>query len=494
MTQAGAQGAAPRSGKAEKAVYGKATAGFALLYAACVSFYYRSWLFGFPIAVDQSAGGVLNVVIVIASVMLALYVGMRGPFKGMLCVWLSAALMLAGSVLAYGALSGGWGDGAYMASVACAGTGMGLSLPCCYELFSRYSPRSIAIAYGLVASVGMLCALVAELFGLTVLLVANIVFLLAATALLTLAQREAPLLYEQGSAMRGDAGKKSKRRPIPWRRLCDSFLVAGVCVFAISMVYGVLSTTATGTDTPRDVSVPMAQVGGLIVGVLFLVYFGLKKRKPTVLFFNVVFGIVGAAILLLPFLQSAHVSFLYAFASAAWKLMLLVLLYLVAIAAASNRREQLVCLALACALPRLGLLVGVTVANTLDVGIESEFTRMTAIAVFFLYLLSMVMWFINSFERKRAEGRVKDMDEMLKRYSEAQEDVRTLRIDAIAEKAKLTNREREVLAMMARGRDLAFICDELCLSRNTVKGYQKSIYAKLGVHSKQEIIDLADRE
>ena len=277
--------------------------------------------------------------------------------------------------------------------------------------------------------------------------------------------------------------------------MCDSFLVAGVCVFAISMVYGVLSTTATGTDTPRDVSVPMAQVGGLVVGILFLVYFGLmKKGKPAILLFNVVFGIVGAAILLLPFLQSSHVPFLYAFASAAWKLMLLVLLYLVVVAAASNRREQLVCLALACALPRLGLLVGVTVANTLDVGIESEFTRMTAIAVFFLYLLSMVMWFINSFERKRAEDRAQAMGEMLKRYSETQEDVRALRIESIAEKAELTKREREVLAMMARGRDLAYVCDELCLSRNTVKGYQKSIYAKLGVHSKQEVIDLADCE
>ena len=30
----------------------------------------------------------------------------------------------------------------------------------------------------------------------------------------------------------------------------------------------------------------------------------------------------------------------------------------------------------------------------------------------------------------------------------------------------------------------------LYLSRNTVKSYQKSIYAKLGVHSKQEIIEL----
>lgn len=487
MANADARGVSPRSSGVEQAAYAKALAGFALLYAACVSFYYRSWLFGYPATIDQPVGGLLNIVIGLVSIALAAYVGMRAPFRGLPCVWLGIALLVAGSVLAYAALPGGWGDGAYAASVACAAVGMGLALPCCYELFSRYSPRWIAVAYGAVASAGMLCALAVELFGPAVLLASNVAFLLAAAVLLALAQRDVPLLYEQRAPMR------AKPRTIAWRRVVDSFLVAGVCVFAISLVYGVLSATAAGTDVPRDVSVPMAQVGGFLVGALFLAYFGMRKKKPTILLFNVVFGIVGAAILLLPFLQSAHLPYLYAFASAAWKLMLLVLLYLVAVAPAGGRREVLVCAALACALPRLGLFAGTVLASTLDVGIESDFARLTAMAVFFLYLLSMVMWFINSHERKRAEGRARAMDDLLKRYSESQDDVRALRIEAIAEQAELTKREREVLAMMARGRDLAYICEELCLSRNTVKGYQKSLYAKLGVHSKQEVIDLADQ-
>ena len=48
--------------------------------------------------------------------------------------------------------------------------------------------------------------------------------------------------------------------------------------------------------------------------------------------------------------------------------------------------------------------------------------------------------------------------------------------------------------MLARGRDVAFVCNELCLARNTVKGYTKRIYAKLGIHSKQELIDLVEQE
>ncbi|MBS5741539.1 MAG: helix-turn-helix transcriptional regulator [Adlercreutzia equolifaciens] len=54
----------------------------------------------------------------------------------------------------------------------------------------------------------------------------------------------------------------------------------------------------------------------------------------------------------------------------------------------------------------------------------------------------------------------------------------------------LTNRETDILLLLAQGRDAQFVSDALYLSRNTVKSYQKSIYAKLGVHSKQEIIEL----
>ncbi len=44
--------------------------------------------------------------------------------------------------------------------------------------------------------------------------------------------------------------------------------------------------------------------------------------------------------------------------------------------------------------------------------------------------------------------------------------------------------------LLARGRSAAYIGDELGISANTVRGHVKSVYAKLGVHSKQELIDL----
>ena len=64
---------------------------------------------------------------------------------------------------------------------------------------------------------------------------------------------------------------------------------------------------------------------------------------------------------------------------------------------------------------------------------------------------------------------------------------------AIARDYGLTNREFDVLVRLAHGRSGAFIADELTLSENTVKGHTKRLYAKLGVHTRQELIDLAEQ-
>ena len=55
----------------------------------------------------------------------------------------------------------------------------------------------------------------------------------------------------------------------------------------------------------------------------------------------------------------------------------------------------------------------------------------------------------------------------------------------------LTNRENDILVMLLRGHSVRRISELLGLSVNTVQGYSKSLYRKLGVHSRQEIIDLS---
>ena len=64
------------------------------------------------------------------------------------------------------------------------------------------------------------------------------------------------------------------------------------------------------------------------------------------------------------------------------------------------------------------------------------------------------------------------------------------RCERMAEQRGLTQRESDVLVLLARGNNAAHIEQKLCISHNTVKYHARNVYRKLDVHSQQELIDL----
>lgn len=65
--------------------------------------------------------------------------------------------------------------------------------------------------------------------------------------------------------------------------------------------------------------------------------------------------------------------------------------------------------------------------------------------------------------------------------------------DLIARTAKLSKREAEILPLALRGRTAERIAGEFFISKNTVDTHLRRIYAKCGVHTRQELIDLGER-
>ena len=60
--------------------------------------------------------------------------------------------------------------------------------------------------------------------------------------------------------------------------------------------------------------------------------------------------------------------------------------------------------------------------------------------------------------------------------------------------AVLTEREREVLTLLAEGLSNAAIADRLVVSVHTVRNHVANLSAKLGAHSKLEALAIAVRE
>ena len=65
-------------------------------------------------------------------------------------------------------------------------------------------------------------------------------------------------------------------------------------------------------------------------------------------------------------------------------------------------------------------------------------------------------------------------------------------IAALADEHGLSERESEVLGLLYRGNTQKKIAERLFLSVNSIQTYAKSLYRKLGVHSRQELIDMVN--
>jgi DNA-binding CsgD family transcriptional regulator len=63
----------------------------------------------------------------------------------------------------------------------------------------------------------------------------------------------------------------------------------------------------------------------------------------------------------------------------------------------------------------------------------------------------------------------------------------------IKEDYSLTARELEVLELVGEGRSLPYVQDALCIAPSTAATHIDSIYKKLGVHKRQELISLIQK-
>lgn len=99
------------------------------------------------------------------------------------------------------------------------------------------------------------------------------------------------------------------------------------------------------------------------------------------------------------------------------------------------------------------------------------------------------------------EGSEREVGELRGEHDDAVRDGGTREDNACASFAEcysLTNRERDVLVLLATGRSVPYISEALFVSKNTVESHVKAIYKKAGVHSRQELLtclhDIAEKK
>ena len=94
-------------------------------------------------------------------------------------------------------------------------------------------------------------------------------------------------------------------------------------------------------------------------------------------------------------------------------------------------------------------------------------------------------------QRKEKGTSITEECALVDRPTSAQEDALMLKL---SQRFALTDRERDVFLLLARGRNASYIKDVLQVSRNTVNSHISHIYRKLNIHSHQELIDIVESD
>lgn len=146
--------------------------------------------------------------------------------------------------------------------------------------------------------------------------------------------------------------------------------------------------------------------------------------------------------------------------------------------------------------PALGFAVGWGVAAMCTVlfGAHAEEFMYVRLGVAVLLVLT-VMVFLPSQEHHPADGLSPDAPKAGKTVvtvNTTESDLFEARCAAVAKLYQLSPRETEIIALLAKGRNAAYIQEALVISPHTVKSHIYNIYRKLDIHSQQKLMDFVE--
>jgi DNA-binding CsgD family transcriptional regulator len=129
------------------------------------------------------------------------------------------------------------------------------------------------------------------------------------------------------------------------------------------------------------------------------------------------------------------------------------------------------------------MLVGFFNVDTIKQG-DIALTIFALVAVYFLFMVLTFLFKGNPLKNMEVEPATEKVQ--IGEYF-------TMRCEEISLAYQLTSRESEVFALLAQGFTIPAISKELYVSENTIKSHVKSIYQKLDIHARAELISLVTK-
>ncbi|WP_245864892.1 helix-turn-helix transcriptional regulator [Eggerthella timonensis] len=264
-----------------------------------------------------------------------------------------------------------------------------------------------------------------------------------------------------------------------------------LCVAFSAFIVGIVRVGSLAVGGSIGQTNESNMIGLLAASVALLATWKLLYERVTLMrLYQILFPLTATAFLLLPLLEGT-------FHQVVRSLVFLVFSVtssLMVVSCARTARNQSLAPVLvyglfagivyACSLA--GSVVGLYVGAGRGVGLA----ELSVVALVAVYALSVAM--VAPHGRKARRGKAASGEELSPSSVDVAGDTVSAGCAVAVERYRLSRREAEVLDLLARGRDVPYVAEELVISKNTVRTHTKSIFAKTGVHSRQELIDLVE--
>jgi DNA-binding CsgD family transcriptional regulator len=138
-----------------------------------------------------------------------------------------------------------------------------------------------------------------------------------------------------------------------------------------------------------------------------------------------------------------------------------------------------------------GVLVGALIAQWLNQNLEFTFQIVTALSFAMVFVMIVTYTFTLT---ERDVARITRQRARMPQPGNGFNEGPSLddRLAMLAEEHGIGERGLEILQLLARGRSGTRIEQELYISRGTVNTHMRRLYQKLGVHTRQELLDMID--
>lgn len=276
----------------------------------------------------------------------------------------------------------------------------------------------------------------------------------------------------------------------------------------ITATFAFMSNLTLFVSGQQSVDVEAAQWTSTVVTLLVVVAMVLPallfpRRIDIGIAYRIALPIAAGGFLLLAFIWNTGGGVANSMVAMGWLITDIITWCIIANVVYTTRLPALILFGACEAVTSLASLLGVGIGYTFAGFIETGSIAIMALALVAVYLLSTIVLFVLK-DRSIAGYTADRTDEAeaLSPAEEIQQNEQATAVDdrfeqrcrALAEQAQLTPRESDMLRCLAQGRSTQYMAERFTLSENTVKSHVRNVYQKLGVHSKQDVIDIVNED